>query len=104
MSARIGTATEIIEGVACVIGRDPREMTVSELVEAGHERRPVLAVIRAHCVECSGGSTAEARRCTAVSCNLWPFRMSHNPFREAREMTEEQRAAAADRLRKSARG
>ena len=32
-------------------------------------------VIRAHCIECSGGSRAEVRNCTVTRCNLWRFRM-----------------------------
>lgn len=84
-----------------LVGRDPREMSVSDLAEAGHEKRAILAAIRDKCVDCSGGSQAEARRCTVIRCALWPFRMNHNPFREAREMSDEQRAAAAERLAKA---
>lgn len=98
---RRGYETETIEGVETEVGHDPRSMSVDDLRAAGHERRPLLDAIRAHCIECSGGSRAEARRCTCISCNLWPFRMSSNPFRAEREMTDEQKAAAADRLRKA---
>ena len=45
----------------------------------GHPETPLRA-IRAKCVDCSGGSMAEARKCTAVSCPLWPMRMGSNPF------------------------
>lgn len=36
--------------------------------------------IRAHCVDCMGGMTAEIRRCTSHDCALYPFRMGENPF------------------------
>lgn len=57
--------------------------------------------IRKHCLDCMGGSYREVERCSATDCALYPFRMGKNPFRAKREMTEEQRAAAAERLRKA---
>lgn len=81
-----------------MVGRDPRNMEVSELNALGHEKAPILSVIRAKCLDCAQ-SLAEVRRCTAVKCALWPYRMNHNPFAVVREMTDEQRAAAAERLR-----
>jgi hypothetical protein len=45
----------------------------------GHPQSPLKA-IRAKCVDCSGGSVAEARRCAITHCVLWAFRMGHNPF------------------------
>lgn len=45
-----------------------------------HEPQPILAVIRAKCLDCSAGSLLEVRRCTAVRCALWPYRMGKNPF------------------------
>jgi hypothetical protein len=83
------------------VGRDPREMTREELAACGHETTPVLAAIRTKCLECSGGAPSEARRCLVVHCALWPFRMGTNPFRAEREMSDEQRAAAAERLAKA---
>jgi hypothetical protein len=87
------------EGV--LVGRDPREMTREDLAAAGHETTPVLSAIRAKCLDCCCGSIAETRRCTVVRCALWPFRMGTNPFRAEREMSDEQRAAAAERLAKA---
>jgi hypothetical protein len=55
-------------------------------------------VIRAKCIDCSGGSESEARKCTAIGCALWPYRMASNPFRVPREVTQEQREAGAARL------
>lgn len=64
------------------------------------EQSPLKA-IRAHCIECSCGSTSEVKNCIIRDCELWPFRMGNNPFR-TRSMTDEQKQAAAERL-KSAR-
>ena len=44
----------------------------------------LLAAIRAHCLECSGGSRAEVRRCKVDGCALWPYRRS-----ERKAATEE---------------
>src|SRR5690242_11291356 len=91
--------TEIanVEGSETAIGRDPRQMTEIELIELGHVKRPLLRVIRANCVECSGGSEAEVRRCRMVACQFWPYRMGTNPFQH-RELSDEQREAGAARL------
>ena len=34
----------------------------------------LLALIRAHCLDCSGGSRMEVRRCKVEYCKLWPYR------------------------------
>lgn len=91
------TKTATIEGETAEIGRDPRKMTVEELTELGHNRRPLLAVIRANCIDCAGGSEAEVRRCRLVACPMWPYRMSKNPFHRL-ELDDEQRAVRAERL------
>ena len=57
--------------------------------------------IRAFCVECSGDSTAEVKRCPATHCPLYPFRFGKNPYRKRREMTEEERQVLRDRLNNS---
>lgn len=80
------------------IGRDPRDMTPADLAAAGMEAAPILSVIRAKCIDCSGGNTAEVRRCVTHTCALWPYRMGRNPFRTPREITEEKRAEIAERL------
>lgn len=58
---------------------------------------PVKA-IRAKCLDCSGGQTAEVKLCDRVNCPLYPFRMGTNPFRAKRVMSEEQRAKAVEQL------
>ena len=61
---------------------------------------PVKA-IRAYCMECSNGSTAEVKECPVVRCPLYPFRMGKNPYRQRREMSEEEKQVLADRLREA---
>jgi len=75
--------------------------------EAGHSRLSPLRAIREKCIDCSGGSIAEARRCEAVSCALWPFRAGRHPWIAlrgktpsgdgdfARESTSQRRSGAA---------
>ena len=60
-------------------------------------KSPVKA-IRAFCLECCGGSATEVKGCTCKNCALKPFRFGKNPYIR-REMTEEQKAAAAERLK-----
>jgi hypothetical protein len=73
-----------------LIGRDPRRMSVAELTALGHQPRPLLAVIRAKCLDCVGDEPSEVRKCVAVDCALWPFRMAHNPFRAISQAQREQ--------------
>ena len=63
-------------------------------------KNPVKA-IRAFCVDCMGGSYNEVKQCSSESCPLYPFRLGKNPYWTKREMTDEQRAAAAERLAKA---
>lgn len=60
-------------------------------------RNPVKA-IRAFCLECCGGSAVEVRDCTSTRCPLKPFRFGKNPYRATRVLTDEQKAAAVERL------
>jgi hypothetical protein len=82
-------------------GADPRELTTADLEQAGILPRPVLAAIRAKCLDCCCEQRSEVACCTLTHCALWPFRMGTNPFRTAREMTDEQRQAAGERLSKA---
>jgi hypothetical protein len=60
-------------------GKDPRVLPTNLLKELGHPETPIAA-IRANCIECSGGSVGEARKCQSLLCPLWAFRMGINPF------------------------
>ncbi len=37
--------------------------------------------IRRHCIDCGGGELSEVRRCEAIPCSLWPFRLGGDPYR-----------------------
>lgn len=65
-----------------------------------YKTNPVKA-IREKCIECCCGSTTEVKECTVERCPIFPFRFGKNPFRQKKEMTEEQRKAAGERLRKA---
>jgi hypothetical protein len=82
----------------CLIGRDPRTMSSAELEALGRPRVSRGDAIRANCIDCAGGNTAEVRRCAMLRCPLWPFRMGTDPYREP--MSDEKREAAAVRLAK----
>ena len=76
------------------------QQTALQTEENKEIKNPVKA-IRAFCIDCCGGSSNEVKLCTAPKCALYPFRLGKNPYRTKREMTEEQRAAAAERLAKA---
>ncbi len=57
-----------------------------------------LKAIRLKCLDCCCGSPKEVKLCTVEKCPLHSFREGHNPYIEKRELTEEQREAAAARL------
>lgn len=58
-----------------------------------------LKAIRAHCLDCVCGSANEVKFCTAKDCSLYPFRFGRNPYINRRRLTEEERAACAERLK-----
>lgn len=58
---------------------------------------PVKA-IREKCLDCCCGSANEVKLCPSEKCALHPFRFGKNPFTK-RTYTEEQRKAAAERMR-----
>jgi hypothetical protein len=82
----------------CMIGRDPRTMSLADLEALGRPRVSRGDAIRANCIDCAGGNAAEVRRCAMLTCPLWPFRMGTDPYREP--MSDEKREAAAVRLAK----
>jgi hypothetical protein len=65
------------QSVAC----DPRKMAPGELRALGHVPMTPLAALRLHCLDCCGGSADEVRKCMALTCPAWPFRMGANPWR-----------------------
>jgi transcriptional regulator with XRE-family HTH domain len=83
------------------IGRDPRKMGPDELRTLGHAPITPTAAIRAHCLDCCGGSSAEMRKCTAVRCPSWPFRTGANPWRAP--LSEAERARRRERIARVAK-
>ena len=61
---------------------------------------PVKA-IRAYCLECSCDQTSEVKACPVYRCPLYPYRFGKNPYRQRREMTEEEKQVLADRLKEA---
>jgi hypothetical protein len=85
---------------AQVIGRDPRKIPAHEFDGAGLTGRPILSVIRDKCLDCCCGQEAEVRKCVAVTCALWPYRMGSNPFRSV-NLSDEERERRRARLKAS---
>lgn len=82
-------------------GLDPREMDRSLLETIGHSAKPLLRAIPEKCLDCSH-TASEVRRCTAVDCALWPYRLGTNPFRAERSEAQKLASlAAAERLKTS---
>ena len=65
-----------------------------------NEATTPIKAIKAKCLDCCCGQREEVRECPAKECPLWQFRLGKNPNR-ARNMTDEQRKAAAERLAKA---
>lgn len=59
-----------------------------------------LKAIKTKCLECSNNQIGEVRNCTITDCALYPFRKGHNPYIH-KNLTEEQKNAARDRLLKN---
>ena len=57
-----------------------------------------MKAIRAKCLDCNG-TAKEVKLCPCTDCTLWPFRLGKNPNIKPRNLTEEQRQAAAERLK-----
>lgn len=77
--------------------------TISDLSLDEYQHSPLKA-IRAKCLDCCCGQVSEIKVCPAVKCPLFPYRFGKNPFRVKRELTQEQRELAAERLRKAREG
>ena len=60
-----------------------------------------IKAIKAKCLDCCCGQREEVKLCPVEDCPLWAFRLGKNPNRKRREMTDEQRKAAAERLAKA---
>lgn len=58
-------------------GKDPRTLPIEAL--DGFESR-IAKAIRAKCLDCCCGSSAEVAKCHLTFCSLWPFRMGKSPW------------------------
>ena len=63
------------------------------------EKSPLKA-IRAKCLDCCCGSAYEVKNCTIHDCELYPFRMGHNPNRKS-SLSDEQRKEVGEKLESS---
>lgn len=62
-----------------------------------------LKNIELFCLICVGGSRKDVETCTSPSCPHYNLRLGKNPFRTSRELTQEQKQAATERMKKIAR-
>jgi len=72
------------------IGRDPRSLSADDLQSAGIERQTLMKAVRRHCIDCCVYQSSEVRKCVAVACDLWPFRMGANPWRKGEKVNRGQ--------------
>jgi len=87
---------EMVDGEA--IGLDPRKLSTDDLERLGHKRMSQTKAIRLKCLDCCVGSSDEVRKCVAVACPSWPFRMGTNPWRAKREVDPEHMAKMRAKL------
>jgi hypothetical protein len=80
-----------------LIGKHTGEVP-SEIISLKFRAQNPLKAIREKCLDCCCANAAEVRKCMAVDCALWPFRMGTNPFRKKRELSVEQKRERAERL------
>ena len=80
--------------------KDAREIA-NQNISKNSQKNPVKA-IRAKCIDCCGAEDYNKRiaECDIVKCALHPFRMGKNPYRQKKQLTEEQQAMYKERARK----
>jgi hypothetical protein len=83
-----------------LIGKDPGDVPSQTLSLKFRAQNPLKA-IREKCLDCCCANASEVRKCVAIDCALWPFRIGTNPFRKKRELSPAQKRERADRLCKS---
>jgi hypothetical protein len=82
------------------IGEHPSDVPTETLSQKFRAQNPLKA-IREKCLDCCCGNGSEVRKCVAIDCPLWPFRMSMNPLRKKRELSSAEKRARTERLSKS---
>ena len=83
------------------IGKHPSDVPLEILSLKFRAQNPMKA-IREKCRDCCCGDASEVRKCVAIDCALWPFRMGKNPFRKRRELSVDEKRMRAERVRKEA--
>jgi hypothetical protein len=83
-----------------LIGKHPSDVPSEGLSLKFRAQNPLKA-IREKCLDCCCANAAEVRKCVAVDCALWPFRMGTNPFRKKRELSTAQKRQRTERLSKA---
>ena len=73
-----------------LIGRVPTDVSVEILSEKFRAQNPLRA-LRARCLDCCCGDASEVRKCVAVDCPSWPFRIARNPFRKRVQLSAEEK-------------
>ena len=61
-------------------------------------KKSIMNAIKAKCLDCSADDRNEVKLCNIEDCPLWPYRLGKDP--DGRKMTDEQKAAAAERFKK----
>ena len=86
-----------------LIGRDPCVVPLG-ILSHHHRAKSPLKAIRERCLDCCCGVPSEVRKCTAVACPSWPFRLGSNPWRTKRVLSAEQKQAMAERFARAKGG
>jgi hypothetical protein len=77
-----------------LVGRAPTDVPLEDLREKFSAQNPLKA-LRARCLDCCVGDASEVRKCVAIDCPSWAFRMGKNPFRKKMVLSEEERQRRA---------
>lgn len=60
-----------------------------------------IKAIRAKCLDCMCGNPNEVALCPSEDCSLFPYRFGKNPNIQKRELTEEQKQEAMERMKRN---
>jgi hypothetical protein len=80
-----------------LIGKLPSDVP-SEILSLYHGEKNPLKALWARCLDCCCDQPGEIRKCVAVECPNWPFRMGTYPFRQKRTLSPEHKQRMAERL------
>ena len=63
-----------------LVGRHPDTISLEEYQkEECAIHLSAMKALRARCLDCCAGNSAEVRKCVATDCPSWPFRMGKYP-------------------------